>query len=97
MNKQRGIVYLIQTTEYIGTNIYKISCSITNDLEKLKKSHNKGTRFIIVHECDNPFDIKKKIKVNFKRKFNLVRGNDYFEGNYKDIIKEFDIEMARIN
>ena len=97
MSSQRGLVYLIQPLEYNGTNQYKISCSITNDLEKLKRTHRRGTRFIIVHECDNPHNVKRQIKINFRRRFNLFRGNDYFEGNYRDIVKEFDITMAKIN
>lgn len=87
--KGKGLVYLIQPAELVGTNRYKIGCSAKNDLERPRKGYKKGSRFICIMECSNPFKVETKIKEHFNLIFTLVAGHEYFEGHEDDIKKEF--------
>jgi len=89
MNNEKGTVYLVQPAELVGTNRYKIGCSAKNDLERCKKGYKKGTRFMNIQECDDPFGVERKLKIRFRAKFKLVAGKEYFEGNEEDIKREF--------
>jgi hypothetical protein len=82
-----GIIYLIQPSELIGTKRYKIGCSKNTELERVKKGYKKGTRYIVIMECKEPFVLEKKIKTNFYNNFKLIAGCEYFEGN-EEIMKE---------
>lgn len=84
-----GTIYLIQPAELIDTNRFKIGCSATNNLERCKKGYKKGSRYIIIMECQKPFEIEKEIKKVFNDKFKLIAGKEYFEGNEEDIKKVF--------
>ena len=88
MNK--GTIYLIQPAELVGTQRYKIGCSATNDLERPRKGYKKGSRFIYIMECDNPFEVENQIKEQFNDKFKLIAGKEYFEGEEEDIKREFN-------
>jgi hypothetical protein len=83
-----GIVYLIQPEILLGTNKYKIGCSSKNNMNRIN-SYGKNTRKIYIEECINPFEIEKIIKNMFKNKFKLICGNEWFEGDENDIVKEF--------
>ena len=87
MNK--GIIYLIQPAELIGTNRYKIGMSNKPDLERCKNGYKKGSRYLCIMECNNPLEIEKNIKNEFTKKFKLIAGNEYFEGIENDIINIF--------
>lgn len=87
MNK--GTIYLIQPCELIGTSRFKIGCSKNPDLERCKNGYKKGTRYICIMECNNPFLLENKIKEIFNSKFKLIAGNEYYEGNENDIYKLF--------
>ncbi len=39
MSNNKGIIYLVQPTELIGTSRYKIGCSAKNDLERCKTGY----------------------------------------------------------
>ena len=84
-----GIVYLIQPTELIGTNRFKIGCSYQSDLRRCINGYNKGSRYLFIMECLNPSQLESLIKKEFTMKFKLISGNEYFEGNEKDIKQEF--------
>lgn len=90
MNKEKGTIYLIQPAELVGTQRYKIGCSAKNDLERCKKGYKKGSRFMNIQECDDPFTVEREVKIRFNSKFKLVAGKEYFEGNEDDIKKEFN-------
>ncbi len=90
MNNESGSIYLIQPAELVGTNRYKIGCSKKNDLERCKKGYKKGTRFINIQECKEPFVIEQEVKKHFSDKFKLIAGKEYFEGNEDEIKKEFN-------
>jgi hypothetical protein len=87
MNK--GIIYLIQPCEFINSNIYKIGCSSKADLSRCKNGYGKGTRYICIQECNNPFELEKNIKNSFNNKYKLYKGKEYFEGNEKSMYDEF--------
>ena len=87
MNK--GIIYLVQPTELIGSQRYKIGCSKNTELERVKKGYKKGTRYIYIIECYDPFTLEKNIKKIFNEKFKLIAGYEYFEGDETKIKEEF--------
>jgi hypothetical protein len=84
-----GIIYFIQPTELIGTNRYKIGCSENTELDRVKKGYKKGTRYIFIIECNNPYVLEKNIKKIFNEKFKLIAGYEYFEGDEKIMKDEF--------
>jgi hypothetical protein len=79
-----GILYFIQPAELVGTNRYKIGCSSKSDLSRLR-SYRVGTRILMVLECDNPFEVEGKLIEQFNSIFHKVAGNEWFEGNEKDM------------
>ncbi len=87
MNK--GIIYLIQPCELVGTNKYKIGCSLKTDLSRCYKGYKKGSRYINIMECEEPLLLETKIKNVFNDKFTLIAGREFFEGNEDDIFTEF--------
>ena len=79
----KGIVYLIQPAELIDTNRYKIGCSQNTKLKRITNDYKNGTRYILIMECDNPFEVEKNIKILFRKQFKLIAGHEYFEGDEK--------------
>ena len=92
MNK--GIVYLIQPAELVGTNRYKFGCSSNPDLERCRNGYKKGSRYLCIMECIEPFILEKKIKIEFDNKFKLIAGNEYYKGNENKIVNIF---MTTVN
>lgn len=87
MNK--GIIYLIQPAELVGTNRYKIGCSKIPDLERCKNGYKKGSRYLSIMECIKPLQLEEIIKKTFNNKFKLIAGNEYYEGSEKEILEIF--------
>lgn len=94
MNK--GIIYFVQPCELVGTNRYNIGCSNNTDLNRCRNGYRKGTRFLCIMECCEPFSLEKDIKKHFGEKFKLIAGCEYFEGdenmmrdNFIKIVNEF--------
>ena len=90
----KGIIYLIQPAELVNTNKYKIGCSLTPTLDRCKKGYKKGSRYLSIMECYNPFELEKNIKNEFNKHFKLIAGNEFFEGDeyimldlFLDIVK----------
>ena len=83
-----GIIYLIQPEELVGTKRYKIGCSGNTSLSRIK-SYKKDSRYIIIMECEKPFEVEKKIIKKFNEKFKLIAGKEYFEGNENKMKIEF--------
>jgi hypothetical protein len=96
MNHNKGTIYLIQPAELVGTKRYKIGCSAKNDLERCKKGYKKGTRYMDIRECDDPFELEREVKSRFNSIFNLIAGKEYFEGNETDIKKEFNDVVSKV-
>ena len=89
MTSNKGTIYLVQPAELVGTERYKIGMSAINDLDRCRKGYKKGTRYIIIMECDEPSKVEYEIIKRFNVKFTLFCGREYFEGNEEDIKKEF--------
>lgn len=79
-----GIVYLIQPCELIGTNRFKIGCSSSSTIDRIK-NYKKGTLCLQICECDKPFKLEKIIKEEFNNKFKRIAGNEYFEGDKEEM------------
>ena len=65
----KGIIYLIQPSELVGTNRYKIGCSKDASLNRCINGYKKGTRYITIMECINPLLLEKNIKNEFNKLF----------------------------
>ena len=85
----KGIIYLIQPAELIGTNRYKIGCSSKPNLNRCIRGYKKNSRYLHILECNEPFKLEKEILLIFKQKFKLIAGNEYFEGDEHEICDIF--------
>jgi len=83
-----GTLYFIQPAELVGTPRYKIGCSATNDMVRCK-SYRKGTRYLMVLECEHPFSVEAVVKSRFNSLFQRVAGKEYFEGDELDMRRVF--------
>jgi hypothetical protein len=86
---EKGIIYLIQPAELVGTERYKIGCSSKTSLERCQNGYKKGSRFLNIMECCDPFGLEKRVKEAFGKRFRLVAGKEYFEGDEEEIKREF--------
>ena len=75
-----GTLYFIQPAELVGTNRYKIGCSAGCDMIRCK-SYKKGTRYMMVLECHQPFVVEKEVKVQLDARFRRIAGKEYYEGD----------------
>jgi hypothetical protein len=90
MINDKGLLYLIQPAELIGTHRYKIGYSKNNDIIKFRKDYKKGSRFLDIYEYERSPLLVREIRNNFNSKFKLVAGRTYYEGNENDIKKNFN-------
>lgn len=88
-----GLIYLVQPTKFIGTNIYKVGCSITSSIENPKRLKTYGKRCIIIclYNCDEPLTYEKEIIFRFNICFTLYDGSEYFQGNIDKMEKLFTL------
>jgi hypothetical protein len=97
MINDKGLLYLIQPAELVGTQRYKIGYSKNNDITKFRKDYKKGSRFLDIYEYDNSPLLVREIRNNFNNKFKLVAGRTYYEGNETDIKKNFNAIISNYN
>jgi hypothetical protein len=90
MANEKGLVYLIQPAELVGTSRYKIGYSKKSDLHNFRKEYKKGSRFLDIYESEYSPSLVREIRDNFNNKFKLVAGRTYYEGNENDIKKNFN-------
>merc|ERR1712031_34847 len=83
-----GIIYLLQPAELCGTNRHKIGCSNKDSLERVL-SYKKGTRVLFVSNSKYYSQIEKLLIEQFNKKFKLIAGKEYFEGNESEMYKLF--------
>jgi phage/plasmid-associated DNA primase len=88
-------IYLLQTREFITTNqnVYKIG-KTTQENNARFNSYPKGSRLLFQIICNNCHNNEKEIIKLFIGKYKQRKdiGYEYFEGDYKDMIKDiFDI------
>jgi hypothetical protein len=87
-----GLIYLVQPSEYIGTNVYKIGYSLQENFTRLL-SYGRNTKYICNLNCENPLKLETIIKQDFSQKYRLIRGYEYFEGSEQEILNNF-IELV---
>jgi hypothetical protein len=88
-------IYLLHTREFIRTNenIYKIGQTRQKNNKRLKQ-YPDGSILLFQMICNNCVNIEKIIIEKFKTQFEQVKklndaniGNEYFRGNYNDMIE----------
>ena len=83
-------VYLIQEREFIKTseNIFKVGKSKQENNKRINQ-YPKQSKLILQIVCDNCDELEKKLINIFKYKYNHRKdiGNEYFEGDHEDMIK----------
>ena len=83
-------VYLIQEREFIKTseNIFKIGKSKQENNKRINQ-YPKQSKLILQILCDNCDILEKELIISFKNKYNHRKdiGNEYFEGDFEDMIK----------
>ena len=70
--------YLIQPTELLGTNRYKVGMSSLDNLSRVQ-SYKKGTRYLMICECIDAIEVERKIIREFNYVYQCIAGNEYFE------------------
>jgi hypothetical protein len=83
-------VYLIQEREFIKTseNIFKVGKSKQENNKRINQ-YPKQSKLILQILCDNCDILEKELIISFKNKYNHRKdiGNEYFEGEHEDMIK----------
>jgi hypothetical protein len=84
-------IYLLQNRTSIQTNksIYKIGRTSQPNFERFK-GYDKGYKILLHIICDNCIEIETNLIQLFKIKYKHREdyGNEYFEGDYKEMIKD---------
>lgn len=82
-------IYLLQEREFIKTkeHVYKIGMTKKENHERFNQ-YPKGSILLFQMICDNCKNIENQVIKLFKQKFKLRKdiGNEYFEGEYKNMI-----------
>tara|TARA_B110000208_G_scaffold123981_2_gene151240 strand:- start:2092 stop:2916 length:825 start_codon:yes stop_codon:yes gene_type:complete len=81
-------VYLIQPALVKGTDRYKVGMSRKSDLCRIK-SYHKGTRYLSINSVNNPAIIEHKLKEHFRKKYKLICGTEYFQGDEQNMLKDY--------
>jgi len=84
-----GYVYLLQPSLAIGTNRYKIGCSTKNNTKRIK-SYGSNTILLLKYDTNNPEQVETELIKEFKSRFTLYQGKEYFEGNIDTMIECFN-------
>lgn len=71
-------VYLLQPSELVGTNIFKIGMSSLSDLSRVR-SYGKGTEYLFIAQSDNYLELERRLIAEFRQYYTLARGHEYFE------------------
>ena len=82
-------VYLILEREFIKTseNIFKIGKSKQENNKRINQ-YPKQSKLLLQIVCDNCDILEKELIISFKNKYNHRKdiGNEYFEGDFEDMI-----------
>ena len=88
-------IYLLQEREHIRLNeeIYKIGRTKQEDLKRFKQ-YPKGSKLLLYQVCDDCDNLEKELIKEFKNKYIHRKdiGNEYFEGQLNDMIKDINIK-----
>lgn len=92
-----GYIYILQETEYKDTNVFKIGRTIQDGEDSRTlcriKSYPKNTvmhNIFRVYNNNAILEIENAIKTLFTRKYKLVRGTEWFEGNVRLMKRDID-------
>jgi len=98
MDSDEG-VYLLHTREFVNTKqpIFKLGRS--NQLDNRVKQYPNGSKIMLMLKCKNSKSCEINLLNLFKTKFIQKKyyGNEYFEGNYIDMIKEICDYVNNVN
>ena len=86
----KKIVYFIQPVEFLGTNKYKIGMSQKQHFLRVYRGYGVGTKWISINEIRDPYVVEKIMKKTFNDKFERFQGNEYFLGNYEEMLVEYN-------
>jgi hypothetical protein len=93
-------VYLIQLREFIksGEQIYKIGRTNQENFKRFYQ-YPKGSKILFQIVCDNSKNVEKEIIINLKKKYIFRKdiGNEYFEGNFINMIDDIYKIIKNIN
>jgi len=82
-------IYLLQLREFTKTkeNIYKVGMTKKDNLKRFNQ-YPKGSILLFQMICDNSRNTENKVIKLFREKFTQHKeiGNEYFEGDYKEMI-----------
>ena len=85
-----GLVYLVQPSNYVGTNCYKIGMSKSNTIKRIK-SYGMDCINVISRECSNAKDVESNLIKQFKLHFGKpFRGREWFAGSKDEMVALFD-------
>ena len=84
-----GYVYMIQSEELNGTNKVKIGMSTCENNSRIK-SYGKNAKTIIKYNCSYPYMLERCLIKQFKKNYNLFKGNEWFEGDIEEMKKLFN-------
>lgn len=92
-----GILYLVQPAILLNTDRYKIGRSSKGDLSRVRSYGNK-TRYLCIMEIDNDIYVERLLINHFNKKYKLIAGHEYFEGDENSMLNTFiDVVMAYKN
>jgi hypothetical protein len=84
-------IYLLQEREFITTKqkVYKLGKTKQENLQRFKQ-YPKGSKLLLQQVCDDCDILEVELIREFKNKHKHRRdiGNEYFEGDYKEMIKD---------
>lgn len=89
-------IYLITPEIYIEHNIVKIGKHKGNTMKKINE-YGENTK---IHSIKSVYDsklIEKELIKQFKNKFKIYKGHEYFEGHIEECIELFDMIVNEIN
>ena len=83
MKCKRGIVYLLQHEDHVGTNIYKIGYS-TQDMLRRLNGYPGGSILICSISHPNPTKCEQMLISYYNEAYELVKGREYFKVNINE-------------
>jgi hypothetical protein len=87
-----GILYFLQPCLVVGSNKYKIGMSSKDSLTRVR-SYHEGTIYLCIVSCNNYLEVEKILIQEFKKKYKLICGNEYFEIKNENEALELFIEI----
>ena len=87
-DKKISGIYLVQPCT-MRVDCFKVGMSDVNVFNRIKTAYINCV-FTRVHLTNNYLELETFIKREFRKKFRLINGSEYFEGNLREALDEFD-------